>query len=73
MYYILYLHLQAILSRKLVVPEMEELMKEEAKLSVTGQNGMIRVQCRHVRFCFFLYTFLNLYLTVLYFIFDGVF
>uniref|UniRef100_A0A6Q2ZBS3 UTP20 small subunit processome component n=1 Tax=Esox lucius TaxID=8010 RepID=A0A6Q2ZBS3_ESOLU len=46
--------LKAILSRKLVVPEMEELMKKVAKLSVTGQNGMIRVQCRQVWFLYIL-------------------
>uniref|UniRef100_A0A667ZW64 UTP20 small subunit processome component n=1 Tax=Myripristis murdjan TaxID=586833 RepID=A0A667ZW64_9TELE len=40
--------LKAILSRKLVVPEMEELMKKVAKLSVTGGNAMIRIQCRQI-------------------------
>lgn len=41
--------LQAILSRKLVVPEMEEVMKKVAKLSVTGSNAMIRIHCRQVQ------------------------
>lgn len=40
--------LQAILSRKLVVPEMEEVMKKIAKLSVNGSNAMIRIHCRQV-------------------------
>lgn len=40
--------LKAILSRKLVVPEMEELLKKVAKLSVTGSNAMIRIHCRQV-------------------------
>ncbi|XP_069012709.1 small subunit processome component 20 homolog [Embiotoca jacksoni] len=40
--------LKAILSRKLVVPEMEEVMKKVAKLSVTGSNGMIRIHCRQI-------------------------
>lgn len=39
---------QAILSRKLVVPEMEQVMKKVAKLSVTGSNAMIRNHCRQV-------------------------
>uniref|UniRef100_A0A3P9K9E8 UTP20 small subunit processome component n=1 Tax=Oryzias latipes TaxID=8090 RepID=A0A3P9K9E8_ORYLA len=38
--------LKAILSRKLVVPEMEDVMRKVATLSVTGANGMIRVHCR---------------------------
>ncbi|KAJ4924558.1 hypothetical protein JOQ06_003513 [Pogonophryne albipinna] len=40
--------LKAILSRKLVVPEMEELMTKVAKLSVTGNNGGIRIHCRQI-------------------------
>ncbi|KAF7667571.1 hypothetical protein LDENG_00057170 [Lucifuga dentata] len=40
--------LKAILSRKLVVPEMEEVMKKVAKLSVTGSNAMIRNHCRQI-------------------------
>ncbi|KAK2883206.1 small subunit processome component 20 homolog [Channa argus] len=40
--------LKAILSRKLVVPEMEEVMKKVAKLSVTGCNAMIRIHCRQI-------------------------
>uniref|UniRef100_A0A3B3Y953 Uncharacterized protein n=1 Tax=Poecilia mexicana TaxID=48701 RepID=A0A3B3Y953_9TELE len=39
---------QAILSRKLIVPEMEEVLKKVAKLSVTGSNNMIRTHCRHI-------------------------
>lgn len=39
---------QAILSRKLIVPEMEQVMKKVAKLSVTGSNAMIRIHCRQV-------------------------
>lgn len=41
--------LQAILSRKLIVPEMEEVLKKVATLSVTGGNAMIRIHCRQVR------------------------
>ncbi|XP_076008545.1 small subunit processome component 20 homolog [Genypterus blacodes] len=40
--------LKAILSRKLVVPEMEAVMKKVAKLSVTGSNAMIRNHCRQI-------------------------
>nr|XP_057934713.1 small subunit processome component 20 homolog [Doryrhamphus excisus] len=40
--------LLAILSRKLIVPEMQELMKKVAKLSVNGSNSMIRVHCRRI-------------------------
>ncbi|KAL4612676.1 hypothetical protein GN956_G22842 [Arapaima gigas] len=40
--------LKAILSRKLVVPEMEDLLKKVAKLSINGPNGQIRLQCRQI-------------------------
>uniref|UniRef100_A0A8C9YZT6 UTP20 small subunit processome component n=1 Tax=Sander lucioperca TaxID=283035 RepID=A0A8C9YZT6_SANLU len=40
--------LKAILSRKLIVPEMEQVMKKVAKLSVTGSNAMIRIHCRQI-------------------------
>ncbi|XP_072235229.1 small subunit processome component 20 homolog [Leuresthes tenuis] len=40
--------LKAILSRKLVVPEMEQVLKKVATLSVTGSNAMIRIHCRQI-------------------------
>uniref|UniRef100_A0A1A8IIM6 UTP20, small subunit (SSU) processome component, homolog n=3 Tax=Nothobranchius kuhntae TaxID=321403 RepID=A0A1A8IIM6_NOTKU len=40
--------LKAILSRKLIVPEMEGVMRKVAKLSVTGSNSMIRTHCRQI-------------------------
>ncbi|XP_023672630.2 small subunit processome component 20 homolog isoform X2 [Paramormyrops kingsleyae] len=40
--------LKAILSRKLVVPEMEDVLKKVAKLSITGANGQVRLQCRQI-------------------------
>ncbi|XP_076861032.1 LOW QUALITY PROTEIN: small subunit processome component 20 homolog [Brachyhypopomus gauderio] len=40
--------LRAILSRKLVVPEMEEVMKKVAKLSINGSNEQVRVRCRQI-------------------------
>ncbi|XP_047194452.1 small subunit processome component 20 homolog isoform X2 [Hippoglossus stenolepis] len=40
--------LKAILSRKLVVPEMEEVLTKVAKLSVNGSNAMIRIHCRQI-------------------------
>ncbi|XP_034382098.1 small subunit processome component 20 homolog isoform X2 [Cyclopterus lumpus] len=40
--------LKAILSRKLVVPEMEEVMRKVATLSVNGSNAMIRIHCRQI-------------------------
>uniref|UniRef100_A0A8D0C7S2 UTP20 small subunit processome component n=1 Tax=Scleropages formosus TaxID=113540 RepID=A0A8D0C7S2_SCLFO len=40
--------LKAILSRKLVVPEMEDVLKKVAKLSITGPNGQVRLQCRQI-------------------------
>ncbi|XP_066524697.1 small subunit processome component 20 homolog [Hoplias malabaricus] len=40
--------LRAILARKLVVPEMEEVMKKVAKLSINGSNEQVRVRCRQI-------------------------
>ncbi|XP_060759153.1 small subunit processome component 20 homolog [Neoarius graeffei] len=40
--------LKAILSKKLVVPEMEEVMKKVAKLSINGSNEHVRIRCRQI-------------------------
>lgn len=40
--------LRAILSRKLVVPEMEDVMKKVAKLSINGNHEQVRIRCRQI-------------------------
>ncbi|XDV24664.1 hypothetical protein PO909_028779 [Leuciscus waleckii] len=40
--------LRAILSRKLVVPEMEDVMKKLAKFAIDGSNEQVRMRCRQI-------------------------
>lgn len=40
--------LKAILSRKLVVPEMEDVMKKVAKFAIDGSNEQVRTRCRQL-------------------------
>ena len=39
---------QAILSRKLVVPEMYEVMRKVEELAITADNAQVRQRCRQV-------------------------
>ena len=41
-------HLQAILSRKLIIPEIHDVMKKVRQLSVTSEVSAVRLQCRQV-------------------------
>lgn len=41
-------HVQAILSRKLVVAEIEDVLRKVEQLSITAESAHVRLQCRQV-------------------------
>jgi len=41
--------IQAIISRKLVAPEMEDIIREVERMSIVSESTNIQQQCRQVR------------------------